>query len=229
VSKSGRKPFYSADAPSDLALKDPYIDGMMEALRVRGLIGEIDVRTHLILEEAITNAIRHGNRYDLKKRVHIELHETKRGWAALMADEGDGFDPGAVPDPRTAEGMLRESGRGLLIIKSFMDKVEFRDGGATIWCEKFVPGRTAGKPRKAKAPKKPTKPKKGARKRPASSPKRPAKKKAKKRAGKAKAKPEVKKKPAKSSPKRKPAKKKRSAKKGGGARRGGGGGGGGRR
>ena len=212
MGKSGSKPFYSADAPSDLALKDPYIDGMMEALRVRGLIGEIDVKTPLILEEAITNAIRHGNRNDAKKRVHIELHETKRGWAALMADEGDGFDPGAVPDPRTPEGMLREGGRGLLIIRSFMDRVEFRDGGATIWCEKFVPGRPAGKPGKAKPPKKSKQPKKRARKKPAASPKRPAKKKAGKKAGKTKAKPKA---------KRKPAKKKRPAKKGAGSRRGG--------
>jgi len=202
AAKRSSKPFYVGDAPSDLALKDPYIDGMMKALHLHDLIPEIDVKTPLIIEEAITNAIRHGNKHDAKKRVHIELHLTKRGWAMLMADEGKGFDPGSVPDPRTPEGMMREGGRGLLIIKSFMDKVEFRNGGATIWCEKFSEAAAAPESKTRKKPAK-TKAKKKTKKKTTSKPakKRPAK------AGKTKAKTKAKKKPTKKAPKKKATKK----------------------
>lgn len=154
---------YSADVPSDLALKDPYIAEMIAELDCRGLIDGPLSKTTLVIEEMITNGIRHGNNHDPGKSVHVELSKTRRGWAVEMTDEGEGFDPDSVPDPRTPEGLFGEGGRGLLIIRSFMDKVEFRMGGARIRCEKYV---AAPKPPLKKSPRKKAK-KKPAKKRPA--------------------------------------------------------------
>ena len=162
------KPFHVADVPSDLAAKDPYINAMVGALKRRDLVEGSDSKIALVLEEAVTNGIRHGNGHDPKKKVHVELHRTKRGWAMLMADEGDGFDPATVPDPTTPEGLLAEGGRGLLIIRSFMNKLEFREGGCVMWAERHVAATKAG-PKAKKTGRKPrkkpeTKPKPASRK-----------------------------------------------------------------
>ena len=130
--------FYSADLPSDLEIKPVIVDEIMAALRKRGLVNEADPRPELVIDEAVSNAIRHGNRQNAAATVHVELARTKRGWGMLVADEGDGFDPSEVPDPTTPEGLMRESGRGILLMKKFMDVVEFRSGGTVLWCEKVV-------------------------------------------------------------------------------------------
>ncbi len=202
MAAKGRPPgvtLYSADVPSDLAQKDPYIAGMVAILRKNGLIEGTDSKTSLVLEEAITNGIRHGNRHDSRKHVHVEIIRTRKGWLLLMSDEGEGFDPGDVPDPTTPEGLMAEGGRGLLIIRSFMNQVRFREGGTTMLAEKHVASLNPLKrpARKRRAKKKPAK-------------KKPAKKKPAKKAPKAlvKAKPKTKAKPkSKAKPKAKKAKK----------------------
>src|SRR5512138_757118 len=76
----------------------------------------------MALREALANAIKHGNRQDLSKRIHLEIS---------IRDEGEGFDPAAVEDPLAPENRLKTSGRGIFYMKTFMDDVRFRkaDGG----------------------------------------------------------------------------------------------------
>ncbi len=91
---------------------------------------------HLSLEEALVNAIKHGNRFDPAKSVRVEC----RLWPDLLrvtiSDEGEGFDPNAVPDPTDAEHIDAPCGRGLLLMRNFMSKVCYNERGNTVMLEK---------------------------------------------------------------------------------------------
>jgi serine/threonine-protein kinase RsbW len=91
---------------------------------------------HLALEEAVVNAIKHGNRLDLQKRVHISCKmDPDRFWISI-ADEGEGFDPNAVPDCTDDEHIHIPSGRGLLLMRCYMNQVEYNDRGNVVTMEK---------------------------------------------------------------------------------------------
>jgi serine/threonine-protein kinase RsbW len=80
----------------------------------------------MALREALTNAIKHGNRQDLSKRIHLEMDVVGQNLRISIRDEGEGFDPAAVEDPLAPENRLKTSGRGIFYMKTFMDDVRFR-------------------------------------------------------------------------------------------------------
>ena len=84
---------------------------------------------HLALEEAFTNAITHGNKMNSDKEVKIDYSVGLDKFEISMMDEGEGFDPSAVPDPRYGENLYKINGRGLLLMHSYMDVVEFNNHG----------------------------------------------------------------------------------------------------
>lgn len=88
----------------------------------------------LAVREAVANAIKHGNRGATDKKVEIDLAIEGGEVVVHVADEGEGFDPGAVNDPRAPENLLRPNGRGLFYMQSFMDRVDYavRSGGGTV-------------------------------------------------------------------------------------------------
>ena len=79
----------------------------------------------MALLEALANAIKHGNRQDTSKHVHLEMDIVADTLAIAIRDEGTGFDPAAVSDPLAAENRLKTSGRGIFYMKTFMDDVRF--------------------------------------------------------------------------------------------------------
>ena len=85
----------------------------------------------MALREALANAIKHGNRQDLSKRIHLEMDVVGQDLQISIRDEGAGFDPTAVDDPLAPENRLKTSGRGIFYMKTFMDDVRFRklEGG----------------------------------------------------------------------------------------------------
>jgi serine/threonine-protein kinase RsbW len=85
----------------------------------------------MALREALANAIKHGNRQDLSKRIHVEMDVIGQNLQISIRDEGEGFDPAAVEDPLSPENRLKTSGRGIFYMKTFMDDVRFRklEGG----------------------------------------------------------------------------------------------------
>jgi len=85
----------------------------------------------MALREALANAIKHGNRQDLSKRIHLEMDVVGANLQISIRDEGAGFDPTAVDDPLAPENRLKTSGRGIFYMKTFMDDVRFRkiEGG----------------------------------------------------------------------------------------------------
>jgi serine/threonine-protein kinase RsbW len=93
----------------------------------------------MALREALANAIKHGNRQDTTKHVHLEMDIVADTLAISIRDEGSGFDPGAVGDPLSPENRLKTSGRGIFYMKTFMDDVRFErlpGGGMEILLKK---------------------------------------------------------------------------------------------
>jgi serine/threonine-protein kinase RsbW len=75
--------------------------------------------------EACTNAIEHGNKKDRKKDVHVRFRSNGKTIEIEVSDEGAGFDLASIQDPRTPENLMRERGRGIFILRAFMDEVRF--------------------------------------------------------------------------------------------------------
>jgi serine/threonine-protein kinase RsbW len=81
------------------------------------------------LRESVVDAMRHGNGNDRLKRVHVELATLADGTSGVwirVRDEGPGFDPNDLPDPLAPENLLKSSGRGIFLIRSFMDELIMR-------------------------------------------------------------------------------------------------------
>ena len=87
---------------------------------------------HLAFEEAFANAVKHGNKNELTKKVKIEYSASSDKVEIVITDEGAGFDPSAVPDPRYGENLYKANGRGLLLMRSYMDVVEFNKKGNRV-------------------------------------------------------------------------------------------------
>lgn len=92
---------------------------------------------HLAVEEAFINAIRHGNKFDPAKKVTIEYLIGSDKVEIFMADQGKGFDPKLVPDPRLGENLYKPGGRGLFLINSYMDIVKFNERGNRVHMVRF--------------------------------------------------------------------------------------------
>jgi len=82
---------------------------------------------HLLLSvtEATTNAIIHANKCDLDKKVDISVTDSDDKIMVCVKDEGIGFDPGKVPDPTHPENLLKDSGRGIYLMRFYMDEVRY--------------------------------------------------------------------------------------------------------
>ena len=87
---------------------------------------------HLALQEAFLNALRHGNKMDDGKEVKIDYLVDSDRIEISMTDEGNGFDPESVPDPRLGENIYKIEGRGLLLMRSYMDVVKFNEPGNCV-------------------------------------------------------------------------------------------------
>ena len=90
----------------------------------------------LALEEALCNAVKHGNLSDPSKRVTVRYAVTTEKAVIIVRDEGAGFEPGDIPDPTTPERIPVPNGRGIMLIRSYMDEVYYRDQGREIYLMK---------------------------------------------------------------------------------------------
>jgi serine/threonine-protein kinase RsbW len=97
----------------------------------------------LALEEAMVNAIKHGHGGDASKEAVLRYEATPSRLLAEVEDQGPGFDPAAVPDPRTPENLERPGGRGLLLMRHFMSWVRYNAAGNKVsmgWDRQPPPG-----------------------------------------------------------------------------------------
>lgn len=99
-------------------------------------------RISMAVREATINAVLHGNQYDREKRVTLAIEFTPGALRVSVRDEGKGVNVSNVPDPLAPENLLKQSGRGIFLIRAFMDEVQFRplQPGTEITMIKHVRG-----------------------------------------------------------------------------------------
>ena len=84
-------------------------------------------RISMAVREAVVNAVYHGNAYDPGKKVTVGFETNNTGLTVRISDQGSGLDPETIPDPLAPENLLSNHGRGIFIMRAFMDEVSFRD------------------------------------------------------------------------------------------------------
>ena len=93
-----------------------------------GISEDDEVDLMISVMEAVNNAIQHGNKEDATKQVHVRIETGPGHLICWVRDEGVGFDPDGVPNPLSPDNLLNPSGRGILMMREFMDDVEFEAG-----------------------------------------------------------------------------------------------------
>jgi serine/threonine-protein kinase RsbW len=128
------KPLLEMELPSMLPEKDIALNKLLADLHERKFIrsDEEDMKLRLVLDEALVNAIKHGNKFSERKKVLAGLYETPTHWSLRIEDEGEGFKPSDVPDPDDPESLLLEHGRGIVLMKSIMDDVRYYRNGSCL-------------------------------------------------------------------------------------------------
>lgn len=105
---------------------------IMDDVEKRGFDSHSVFAIKLALEEALLNAARHGNKLDPKKKIHVEAKVTPKRAQIVIEDQGRGFKRSEVPDPTADENLCKCSGRGILLIESFMNRVQWTHGGRRV-------------------------------------------------------------------------------------------------
>lgn len=100
-----------------------------DALAVRGYDADAMFAIRLCLEEALVNGFRHGNRFEPGLVVKFRASLSRDECRFEVEDEGEGFDPGGVPDPTAEENLEIPSGRGIMLMRAYMAEVEYLDPG----------------------------------------------------------------------------------------------------
>ena len=114
------------EIPSQVKLIDLVHSATEKMAEVAGFDEDDALNLGLAVREATINAIVHGNGQDPTKKVDVVLRFDQNEFSAAVRDYGGGFDPDATPDPTAGANLLMTSGRGLLLIRAFVDDVEFQ-------------------------------------------------------------------------------------------------------
>jgi len=139
--------------PTDLSLKSALVLRMTkELVRTGCLPPEGSPQAEVVLDEALTNAMLHGNRLDRSKKVQVELFADAERWGVTVRDEGEGFGPQDVPDPADLETILSESGRGIMLMDAYAERLVYGAGGRCLWLVRRRETASAGAEARAAAP-----------------------------------------------------------------------------
>ena len=114
------------------------VEEILEKLESSGLYQEIPMDVRLAVEEALTNAVKHGNKLQPDKNVSIKVETLPDRLQIEIADEGEGFDHVKVPSPTDPENIWKTSGRGVFLIRHFMDEVEYFEDGRKVKMAKYL-------------------------------------------------------------------------------------------
>jgi serine/threonine-protein kinase RsbW len=121
-----------------IATVDDFVEGW---LRRRNVPEDMIADLAIAVTELVNNAIKHGNKKSPDKRVTVRLYFTDGRARATVIDQGEGFDPDSLPNPIAEENLLKEIGRGIFIVRSLMDRVEFvfpKKGGTEVTITKII-------------------------------------------------------------------------------------------
>ncbi len=112
------------------------IESLLERMRADDWDDRDIFGVHLAVEEALVNAMKHGNQSCPEKHVQLDFRLNGQSVQIEIADEGPGFDPKTLPDPTDAEHIDEPNGRGIMLMRSFMSRVEFNERGNRVLLEK---------------------------------------------------------------------------------------------
>ena len=134
-----RRAGYSGDVelllrvPSDLSFVAEAVE-LVATNTPSGILSPRRVQFNLrtVLAEALANAITYGNREDPTKKVEVRVEARSEFIRVTVTDSGEGFDPSVVPDPTAPDGVEREFGRGLFVIRHLVDAVDFNAKGNAV-------------------------------------------------------------------------------------------------
>ncbi|RPI10654.1 MAG: ATP-binding protein [Acidobacteriales bacterium] len=99
---------------------------VLKVARAAGFPEEELYKLNMAVRETVVNAVVHGNRYSAHKKVHFQVSGSKDRITVTVGDEGNGFDLASLPDPLAEENLLHQSGRGLLLVRAFVDEFQVR-------------------------------------------------------------------------------------------------------
>jgi len=118
--------FFNRDIPSDPKFLDDAVEEITRTIDGTTFWGDAE-GIGLAVREALANAIIHGNRSDPEQRVDITIAvNASCDLLIVVRDSGAGFDPSSVPNPTVGDSLLANHGRGIFLIRQFMDRVDFR-------------------------------------------------------------------------------------------------------
>jgi len=110
---------------------------ILSKLEANGFDQDDIFAVHLALEEAFLNAVKHGNKMDPTQEIKIDYSVGLDKIEISMTDQGEGFEPASVADPRFGEGLYKPGGRGLLLMNSYMDMVKFNEQGNSLYMVRY--------------------------------------------------------------------------------------------
>jgi serine/threonine-protein kinase RsbW len=119
--------------PSELDAGHAVIDQLMAALEAAGWIGRDLFHVQMAIEEAIVNAIEHGNKRDATKQVHVVFHVFVDRAELSITDQGNGFDHRNIADPTVEERLEQPRGRGVMLIRELMSESKYNEKGNSLW------------------------------------------------------------------------------------------------
>ena len=120
--------------PSEVGSISPFVDRLM--LLIRKCVPDGESEVEIALREALANAIIHGNHENPGKHVHVRFRCNPDEVSIAVKDEGRGFDLNEMPDPTAPENIGSCHGRGIYLMKAFMDEVRFEEGGVVVHMRK---------------------------------------------------------------------------------------------
>jgi serine/threonine-protein kinase RsbW len=119
------KTIFKKDIPSDPDLMPEVEEFVLEVAEKAGLNEDKHNNIALAVAEAISNSMKHGNKNDKSKRVFIKIAVDDEKMIVTLKDEGKGFDLATIPDPTKPENILKDSGRGVHIMRSLLDDLRY--------------------------------------------------------------------------------------------------------
>ncbi len=136
-------PFMKADLRFDIPSDVSYIKSIIYHIyQIAKQLGfpekEFTMRVKLALDEALCNAIRHGNKDEFNKKVIIVVNVSPNKLEVNISDEGEGFDVSQLPDPKDPENLSKVGGRGVLLMGYYMDEVKYNNKGNEVVLVKYV-------------------------------------------------------------------------------------------
>lgn len=137
--RSSARPFVELQysLPGQIEAISPSVDMVMSFVSKFRKVDGSEANIEMALHEALTNAVVHGSHEDPSKSVYVVCRCCIDGEVSItVRDQGQGFDPGCIPDPTTPENLLSIHGRGIYLMHALMDEVSFDEGGVVVCMRK---------------------------------------------------------------------------------------------